>query len=231
MATNTKGPARLVRRAFLLPAPLALGPGNPYITGMTASSTPSRVQRLRDATHEAHATLDKALMDRDSFASLAGYAPFLTMQHAFHRDIDALYADRALGAAFPGLAARRRLPLLEQDLADLGLTPVPAAPAFDGPVPFATALGWLYVAEGSNLGAAVLRKLVARIGLSDTFGARHLAPAQEGPAAHWRAFVEVLDALPLSSEEEAQAIAGARAAFAHVAALAHITAPVPVAQG
>jgi heme oxygenase len=77
----------------------------------------------------------------------------------------------------------------------------------------------------------VLRKLVARIGLSDTFGARHLAPAQEGPAAHWRAFVEVLDALPLSPEEETQAIAGARAAFAHVAALAHITAPAPVAQG
>lgn|GEM_PF-5496505 len=70
--------------------------------------------------------------------------------------------------------------------------------------------------------------------LSDTFGARHLAPAQEGPAAHWRAFVEVLDALPLSPEEESQAIAGARAAFAHVAALAqvnaHITAPAPVTQ-
>jgi hypothetical protein len=59
----------------------------------------------------------------------------------------------------------------------------------------------------------VLRKLVSRIGLSDTFGARHLAPAAAGPAAHWRDFTTALDAVALDEAGENQAIAGAQAAF------------------
>jgi heme oxygenase len=183
----------------------------------------SRSQRLRDATHDAHERLDQSLMARDSFRSRAGYVPFLTMQFAFHRDIAALYADPRLEVWLPGLAARSRLALLEQDMADLGVAaPVARPPLFTPttlPSP-ATALGWLYVAEGSNLGAALLRKMVAGIGLSDSHGARHLAPAAEGPAAHWRRFVAVLDTAPLDQAEEDAAIAGARAAFAHVAGLA-----------
>ncbi|WP_204320942.1 biliverdin-producing heme oxygenase, partial [Enterobacter hormaechei] len=52
--------------------------------------------------------------------------------------------------------------------------------------------------------------------LSDTHGARHLAPAPEGPAAHWRTFTAALDAVTLSDAEEAQVVAGAKAAFAQV---------------
>ncbi len=182
---------------------------------------PSRALRLREATRDVHAALDAALMARESFASREGYASFLAMQLGFHRTVAPLYADHALQAALPGLAERCRLPLVLQDMADLGLdtsTPQPGA----APPAFAAALGWLYVAEGSNLGAAVLRKLVMRIGLSDTFGARHLAPWGDGPAAHWRDFTDALDAVPLAAGEEADAIAGAREAFAHVARLARI---------
>lgn len=184
---------------------------------------PSRALRLRHATAAAHAALDQALMDRASFRSRAGYAAFLRMQHRFHRDIDALYLAPTLQGWLPGLAQRRRLAVIAQDLADLGLTPELAEPPRFAPGETgsdAGALGWLYVAEGSRLGGAVLRKLVAEIGLSDTFGARHLAPAQSGPAAHWRRFVAQLDAAPLDAAGEAAAIAGARDAFAHVAALA-----------
>jgi hypothetical protein len=99
------------------------------------------------------------------------------MQWGFHQTVAPLYADPALQALLPGLATRARLALVEQDMADLGL-PLPAAAAPHPVAGEATALGWLYVAEGSSLGAAVLRKLVARIGLSDTFGARHLALPQ-----------------------------------------------------
>lgn len=189
----------------------------------TTPIEPSRARRLREATHDAHVALDQALMDRDSFRSREGYEPFLAMQFAFHRDIDALYTDPALQALLPGLAERRRLPLLALDVADLDLVADTLRKPLFAPgeaVDPATALGWLYVAEGSNLGAAVLRKLVSAIGLSDEFGARHLAPADDGPAAHWRRFVAALDAAPLDAAGEDRAIAGARAAFAHVAGLA-----------
>jgi len=185
---------------------------------MTEVTDLPRSQRLKQATREVHDGLDSSIMDAGLFESLAGYVRFVAMQRRFHRDIDALYADPAMLALLPGLAERRRLPLIEADLADLGLGEAEAgAPVFvAGQVDPATALGWLYVAEGSNMGAALLRKAAAKLGLSDTHGARHLAPAEEGPAAHWRSFTAALDAIELDAAEEARVAEGARAAFARV---------------
>lgn len=184
---------------------------------------PSRAKRLKSLTHETHERLDRSIMAAASFDSLDGYARFAGIQYRFHRDIDALYDDPALQALLPGLADRRRLGLIEADLADLGVAlPAAAEPAAfaAGAIDPATALGWLYVAEGSNMGAALLRKAAAGLGLSDSHGARHLAPAPEGPAAHWRAFTAALDAAELSAEGEADTVAGANAAFARVQAYA-----------
>lgn len=187
-----------------------------------ATPAESRALRLRALTRETHERLDDSVMNAASFATRDGYARFAAIQYLFHRDIDALYTDPALRAVLPDLAERRRLPLLALDLADLGTSvpPADAPPVFaaDAPVDLPTALGWLYVAEGSRMGAALLRKEVARLGLSDGFGARHLAPAPEGPAAHWRAFVAALDAVDLAAADEARVIAGATAAFAQVQA-------------
>lgn len=192
---------------------------------MTALNDLPRSKRLKTLTHEIHDRLDKSIMEASSFDTLEGYGRFAGVQWTFHRDIDALYDDAGLRDLLPGLAERRRVDLIASDLSDLGL-PVPPV---DQPAVFATgqavdiptALGWLYVAEGSNLGAALLRKEAAKLGLSDTHGAKHLAPADGGPAAHWRAFTAALDAARLTEVEEARAIAGANAAFARVQALAN----------
>jgi heme oxygenase len=77
----------------------------------------------------------------------------------------------------------------------------------------ATALGWLYVSEGSKLGAAILYKLAGKIGLDAQFGARHLAGHPDGRARHWRDFTAVLDTAPLDAGGEQRVTAGARAAF------------------
>ncbi len=184
---------------------------------------PSRAKRLKASTHETHDRLDTSIMAAASFASVEGYGRFVTVQYLFHRDIDALYDSAILQALLPGLTQRRRLPLIAADLADLGLP----LPEDDTPLAFPqgdvvdipAALGWLYVAEGSNMGAALLRKEASKIGLSDAHGARHLAPAPEGPAAHWRAFTAALDAADLTAEEETRAVTGANAAFSRVQAL------------
>lgn len=181
------------------------------------------IDHLRDATRSTHGRLDASIMAAQAFATLAGYARFVAMQWAFHREIDALYDDPALTRLLPGLADRRRLAVIASDLMDLGIplpsvTSTPRFPAAQ-PVDIPTAVGWLYVAEGSNLGAALLRKEAAKLGLSDTHGARHLAPAEDGPAAHWRAFVIALNSIPLTDTETERAAAGAQASFAHVQAL------------
>lgn len=183
---------------------------------------PSRARRLKAMTHHSHDGVDRSIMEAASFDDVAGYARFLAVQYLFHRDIAALYDAPVLQALLPGLAQRKRLALVEADLADLYLhqpetvqAPLFAGAALDVP----TALGWLYVAEGSNMGAALLRKEVAKIGLSDSFGARHLAPAPEGPAAHWRAFTAALDAVEIAEADEPRTGQGANAAFLRVQTL------------
>lgn len=176
-------------------------------------------KRLKALTHETHEKLDGSIMAAASFSDLEGYGRFVEVQYLFHRDIAVFYGEAGLQAVLPGLAERQRDGLIAADLADLGrdLPESDAPAAFSaGAVDVPTALGWLYVAEGSNMGAALLRKEAAKLGLSDSHGAQHLAPAPEGPAAHWRSFTGALDAAGLSAEEEARAVAGAEAAFARV---------------
>ncbi len=191
---------------------------------MTNSVNPSaqqadaaRARRLKEATHEMHERLDKSIMMHKPFESRTRYGLFVQVQHGFHREIDVLYASPVLDKLLPDLSGRRRFDLIERDLADLDI----AAPSSDVLPVFAsgtdadlpTALGWLYVAEGSNLGAAFLLKEAKKLGLSETFGARHLAAAPEGRGLHWKTFIEALDGVSLTVPEEERAITGARTAF------------------
>jgi heme oxygenase len=188
-----------------------------------------RTRLLKAATLEAHARLDQRIMAAEPFASLGRYARFVLVQHQFHRDIDALYENAVLDKLLPDLEGRRRLPMIERDLSDLAMQ-VPAtdrAPAFGSDVDMPTPLGWLYVAEGSNLGAAFLLKDAAKLDLNESFGARHLAAAPEGRGLHWRTFTAALDALELTDAEEQRVIAGAVAAFERVRGLVETLMPLP----
>ncbi|MBR1123494.1 biliverdin-producing heme oxygenase [Bradyrhizobium lablabi] len=183
----------------------------------------SRAKRLKDATHETHDRLDKSIMAQRPFESQARYGLFLKVQHEFHREIAGLYASPLLDRLLPDLAKRGRFGLIEQDLADLGI----AAPSSKHTPTFAnsaaldvpTAFGWLYVSEGSNLGAAFLLKAAQQLGLSEAFGARHLAAAPEGRGLHWKTFTAALDAVVLTGPEEERVTVGARTAFARVESL------------
>lgn len=188
----------------------------------------NRAALLKQSTHTEHERLDQRIMKSEPFASRERYGSFVQLQYLFHREIDALYGNAELGAWLPDLPERRRLGLIEQDLRDLGMA-IPAAdeaPVFGAHADFPTALGWLYVAEGSNLGAAFLLKEAAKLDLDEDFGARHLAAHPEGRGLNWRRFTAALDAARLSPDEEARAIKGANEAFARVRALVELLLPV-----
>ncbi|MGK5027669.1 biliverdin-producing heme oxygenase [Janthinobacterium sp. RB2R34] len=199
----------------------------PDATALSATPNPSlpRSARLKAATSATHDVLDKRIMASAPFDNQQNYARFLQAQYAFLRDVDALYDHAGLAALLPDLEQRRRYASIAADLRDLatGLPAGSPTPPFDAPLDLATALGWLYVSEGSKLGAAVLYKLANKIGLDEHYGARHLAGHPDGRARHWRDFTAVLDSAPLDMEGEARLIEGARAAFmrmhGHVEAL------------
>jgi heme oxygenase len=178
----------------------------------------SRAKRLKAATHEQHETLDKRIMGVDPFGNRSRYATFLKIQHEFHLEIDPLYGHPDIVRWIPDIQERRRLDLIRQDILDVGEA-LPATTRSEYPVDLPDAIGWLYVAEGSNLGAAFLLKEAGKLGLTESFGARHLAGHIDGRGAHWRRFTSALDTISFSPAEEARAIEGAKQAFVRVRTL------------
>ncbi|GHH49483.1 biliverdin-producing heme oxygenase [[Pseudomonas] boreopolis] len=186
----------------------------------------TRSQRLKAATHEAHDRLDKRIMAARPFASREHYGRFLQVQYRFHCDMEGYFLSPVLGSLIPGLPERRRLSLIHADLADLGV-PLPEWDVANGQYGRqVSGLGWLYVAEGSSLGAAILLKHAARLGLGEDFGARHLAGHPDGRARHWREFTAVLDRVALTPDQEQAVIESACQAFDRVRS--HVERYMPV---
>jgi len=186
--------------------------------------TLSRSKRIKQATSSAHDRLDQVILDYRPFAAPHRYRLFLRMQHGFHGSLQHLYRALASDPRLSGFRCYSRFSRIEEDLRDLGENPslIAATVHHEPPIlqNLPSALGWLYVAEGSNLGAAFLLKEAMKLGFSETFGARHLAAPAEGRGAYWRSFTAVLDAIDLPEEAEAHVIRGAQHAFESVRILA-----------
>jgi heme oxygenase len=180
----------------------------------------TRSQRLMAATRAAHDGLDARIVSAEPFRDRESYARLLRMQFLFHRHIDDLYLMPLPLPVALDLHTRRRLDHILRDLADLG-KPLPADEARpQAQVDAAAAIGWLWVAEGSSLGAASLLKRAAALGLDATFGARHLAGHPDGRARHWKEFTAAVNGLNLDEQDDARVLEGACGAFAYVRKLA-----------
>ena len=182
-------------------------------TADSASRPALRSQRLNQITNEPHQKLDALVKAHKPFDDVASFARFVVAQYLFQSELKALYTDPALKEIVPDLPERCRAEQAKADLADLNTeVPAPVAGAVNSPSK-AEALGWIFVSEGSKLGAAFLIKRAVGLGLSDTFGARHLGEPAGGRAEGWKSFIKTLDGLELTAEEEADLDKGAVAAF------------------
>ena len=174
---------------------------------------PSLSQRLKHETNDQHERMHR-LMERGApLSNRDAYARFVAAQYLFQRDVEHLFNDDAVKSAVPDLEASGREDGSLADLRDLGVDAPQAGIASIG-VTMPEALGWLYVSEGSTLGAAFLFKQAqANLGLSAEFGARNLAAYPEGRMVVWRRFVASLDSDALTPDMHDAVIAGANAAY------------------
>ncbi len=172
-----------------------------------------RSQRLKQITHTPHAELDALVSSHAPFDSRESFARFVAAQYLFQAELQALYNDPQLIAIVPDLAERCRAEQARLDLADLDTAVPPAVPGALRNPSLGEAMGWIFVSEGSKLGAAFLIKRAVALGLSDNFGARHLGEPAGGRAEGWKQFTRILDGLALSTEEDTAAERGAVAAF------------------
>ncbi|MBT0570721.1 biliverdin-producing heme oxygenase [Curvibacter sp. CHRR-16] len=178
-----------------------------------ATAIASLSSRLKEETHAQHERMHRLMERGQPFSSRAAYASFVAAQYVFQRDIEHLFADPAVRAAVPDLDSRGRQQASRDDLTDLA-APVPQEAIASAQVSMPAALGWLYVSEGSTLGAAFLfKEAQAKLGLSADFGARNLAAYPEGRAVVWRRFVAYLDSDTITPDMHDAVVAGANAAY------------------
>lgn len=143
---------------------------------------------LRDRTQARHRKLDDAIGFFDDRAGYCRYVAFLgtfraAMDQALHDVIwpdDWAWRPTAVSAA------------LIQDAADLGIRPTLPARAAIALADQSALMGSLYVLEGSTLGARVLKTRAAALGLTEDYGARHLALMAQD-MSQWQSFLRRLD--------------------------------------
>lgn len=158
---------------------------------------------LRQTTREAHQELENLTFSdkiMDGTLSAPEYRRLLDWQRRSHLLLEPRVAGFAEGdyAYRPRFAAPAAAPRSAASVADRS-----------------TALGILYVLEGSSLGGSVIhRKLLANPRLADEAPFTFYRSQAEWGLGQWRSFVALLSDLQLSASDQQRAAAGAREAFA-----------------
>ena len=180
----------------------------------------SNMALLRQHTRIEHARLEDRL---DIFTRLQGrdeYRALLIRLYGLYEPLEARLLEASHRHAIPlDVVARRKAPLLERDLAVLGLDPIARAaiprctalPAIDSA---ATALGCLYVLEGATLGGQLIaRHLDRHLGIGPDTGGAFFTAYGERVGAMWRALGAALAAYPCSPHDQEAMVGAARATF------------------
>lgn len=151
---------------------------------------------LRDRTADAHASLDQLV---GPFDTLDSYRRYVRGIAAFRLPLEAKLASVVWSEIAGGYRYQRLSDLLVEDIADLGLAPVPVAAPQPAALSFDELVGTLYVLEGSALGSRILYRRAQALGLTAGQGARHLA-VQSQASEQWQSFLALLEAVPLDME-------------------------------
>jgi heme oxygenase len=158
---------------------------------------------LRDATAASHARAEATVPVLDAALTLAGYASVLARFRDAYATLEDALADVGEWPDGFDVGARRKLPLLERDLAWLrerGVATPPPRPlatsvAGVARARIAAAIGALYVLEGATLGGQViLRRIGARLGVAPGAGASFYAGYGAETGTMWKAFAAMANA-------------------------------------
>jgi len=173
--------------------------------------------RLKQSVASIHNEIEAGSAIPDGILSLADYASCLGRFYAVFAPVeDGLAAFDEWPEWGINLSAQRRTPELRADLLALGFDNA-ALPRLVMPpmADFATAVGGLYVLEGSSLGGKViLRSLEARLGARLAGAVAFFGGAGRQDALSWPAFKARLDAFGEGRPAaQARAVAGAMAVF------------------
>lgn len=173
----------------------------------------NRRSRLKAATDPLHRRLDERVAGAGFFASLDGYRVYLRRTFAARQALEAVLDRSAATAIYPDWPRRRLAGLLRRDLEDLGDEAPLGVHSTEEHLGTGGVLGTLYVLEGSSVGARLLARDAAALGLAPEHGARHLH-AQTADSKAFRTFLHILESTELDAEHEEACLSSAIATFA-----------------
>lgn len=163
------------------------------------------------AVDKGHRRLEHVVLASKPFDSVENYGQLLKMQYVIHRDAKELYENPMLEELYPFLGSIWLFPTIAQDLKDLGIEAPGETPVDPLPVPASLpeALGIFYIIEASKLGTGGLTGRAGTLGLSETYGARHLHKGLAANDDHWPICKNRMNKAPLSQDERSSAVSSA----------------------
>ncbi|SFE91955.1 Heme oxygenase [Blastococcus tunisiensis] len=175
------------------------------------------LRRLRTGTAEQHEDVERTLDLLDPDLQRGRLTTVLARMHGFwvaaEEGLDrwaGRFPDDAAAADWP---RRRRAGLFAADLVALGGTPAGAGPQLPDVGSTDTALGRLYVLEGSTLGGVVIDRHLASLPRLADVRIRAFSPYGGDTGAMWAAFRRVTRARVDAGGDEGAVVDSARATF------------------
>ncbi|MGE8110438.1 biliverdin-producing heme oxygenase [Pseudomonas sp. NPDC086566] len=164
------------------------------------TTTPSPLLlALREGTRDCHKTLEARLPFFSPCFDITDYRRLLQAYYGFHAPLEQHLSEYQGPERHKAATLTRDLLALGLSEADIGALPLcQALPTIHDE---ASALGVMYVLEGSTLGGQVLKRAMAeRLGIGHDSGAAFLDVYGERTGSYWRSFLERLDRAPAAEQ-------------------------------
>lgn len=170
---------------------------------------------IREATKEAHLSLEKQVVQRlKNIRSDADYAALLKYFYAYFSHVERAIAPFITEALLPDYAKRRNASFLKNDIEALSGSvdslPTTTIPEIKNAL---QAFGALYVMEGSIMGGSIIVKMLEKSGV--TKGISFFSGYGEATPQMWAAFTSVLNQHGVTEPEKATVIQAANETFSH----------------
>jgi heme oxygenase len=177
------------------------------------------MSELRHATWPCHQRLERRIDVRARFTSVTQYRAYLERMWGFCVALERALDPGLLTTSLRDYEARRKVPLLTSDLAQLGrsleeVTSLPRCERLPGCGNTAAALGCVYVFEGATLGGRSMLPLVAsNLGIDAGHGAAFLASYGAHVGSMWQGFRSAMEISCVEPAERARAVGAAIETF------------------
>jgi heme oxygenase len=180
--------------------------------------TSTLMRALKDGTAHAHRLVESELELLDPHLDRARVARVVEQLYGFWSGtepaIDRWAGSNPAAAEMVNWPRRRRTEIFAQDLRTLGRSPAYIAGLASAPPVFAAVglsqvFGWLYVAEGSTLGGAVIDRHLRRPALADIPMLQSFTPYREGPGPMWQDYSAQVNEWVIIDPRRAEAVTAA----------------------